>query len=103
MIPVLGFAQSKVEMRFKMRFNELRDTMLDIAEVVEKYPECLKENVFDIMAESAFGNRQPVETSYRPKEPVYHQAEPVYRPAEPVSSMDNPRTLGDGNELKIIN
>ena len=57
-----------------MRFNELRDTMLDIAEVVEKYPECLKEKVFDIITERAFGNRPTVETIYRPKEPVYHQA-----------------------------
>lgn len=46
-----------------MNFEEMKEIMLEIAKIIEEYPEALREKAFDILAENIFGKSQELENS----------------------------------------
>lgn len=45
-----------------MKIEELKDIMLEIAEIIQNYPEQLQEKVFDIITENIFGKSEIIES-----------------------------------------
>ena len=48
-----------------MRLEEIRETMLEIADILNKFPECLQEKAFDVMVHQLFNVAPIAELSGR--------------------------------------
>lgn len=51
-----------------MKLEEIRETMLGIADILNKFPECLQEKAFDVMVHQLFGTEYIAELETEDKE-----------------------------------
>ncbi len=73
-----------------MGIEEIKDIMLEIAEIIKKYPEQLQERAFDIMTDNIFDmskNRKMI--------PEVIESTDENSPGTPVNKVENEDTIGD--------
>ncbi len=51
-----------------MKLEEIRETMLEIADILNKFPECLQEKAFDVMVQQLFGTEYKAELETEDRE-----------------------------------